>query len=175
MFLLCGACISTNITPDPFRSGHSLLFFFFFYLQLTPGPKTITTTVPFLVWGFFKLITPFIDPVTRDKLKFNEDMTKYVPKEQLWAEWGGDLQFDYEHAEYWPALVELCAQRRADRVRRWELGGKQIGELEDYLSGRVEVGVLAKPPVEASDDVAVSEKVSVKETETGEGVNTTTA
>ncbi len=100
--------------------------------------------MPFLVWGFFKLITPFVDPVTREKLKFNEDMTKYVPKEQLWTEWGGDLQFEYDHTEYWPALMALCKERREQRVRRWEQGGKQIGELEDYLSGRVAVGVAGE-------------------------------
>jgi hypothetical protein len=103
--------------------------------------RALIINVPFLVWGFFKLITPFVDPVTREKLKFNEDMTQYVPKEQLWAEWGGDLKFDYEHAEYWPALMALCTQKRAERLERWQKGGKQIGELEDYLTGKVDIGV----------------------------------
>ena len=100
--------------------------------------------MPFLVWGFFKLITPFIDPITREKLKFNEDMTKYVPREQLWAEWDGDLQFEYDHAEYWPAMNALCEQRRAERRVRWEKGGKMVGELESFLAGGVEVGVAGK-------------------------------
>jgi hypothetical protein len=73
-------------------------------------------------------------------------MTKYVPREHLWTEWGGDLQFEYDHAEYWPALVALCAQRRADRLARWERGGKQVGELEDYLTGKVDVGVAGSGP-----------------------------
>jgi len=100
-----------------------------------------TILVPFLVWGFFKLITPIIDPVTREKLKFDEDMTQYVPREQLWTEWGGDLQFDYDHAEYWPALMALCAEKRAARLDRWIKGGKHLGELEDFLSGKIDVGV----------------------------------
>jgi hypothetical protein len=102
----------------------------------------VMTTVPWVVWGFFKLITPFIDPLTREKLKFNEDMTQYVPKEQLWTEFGGELNFEYDHSTYWPALRKLCEERRAAHVQRWEAGGKQIGELEDYLKGRAPHGVV---------------------------------
>ncbi|KAL7625635.1 Phosphatidylinositol transfer protein (PITP) [Parahypoxylon ruwenzoriense] len=120
--------------------------------------RAMIINVPWVVWGFFKLITPFIDPLTREKLKFNEDMTQYVPKEQLWAEFaGGELQFEYDHDIYWPALQGVCAERRADRVRRWEAGGKQIGETEDYLKGHEVQGVSS--PVhspEANTQVAIT-------------------
>ncbi|ORY71938.1 CRAL/TRIO domain-containing protein [Pseudomassariella vexata] len=106
--------------------------------------RALIINVPWVVWGFFKLITPFIDPLTREKLKFNEDMSQYVPKEQLWTEFGGDLQFDYDHAVYWPAMQKLCAEKQAERQKRWEAGGKQIGELEDYLTGHVAQGIA--PP-----------------------------
>lgn len=100
-------------------------------------------TVPWVVWGFFKLITPFIDPRTVEKLKFNEDMTKHVDPQQLWPEFQaeGKMNFEYDHAEYWPALEKLCSGIRAERKRRWIEGGKHIGELEDYITGGVEVGV----------------------------------
>lgn len=98
--------------------------------------------VPWIVWGFFKIITPFIDPVTREKLKFNEDMKQYVPPEQLWSlDWGGDMDFEYDHATYWPALNEMCKQRREERLRRWEAAGKEVGESEDYLAGGTDVSV----------------------------------
>jgi hypothetical protein len=98
--------------------------------------------VPWIVWGFFKLITPFIDPVTREKLKFNEDMKQYVPPEQLWsADWGGDMDFDYDHDAYWPALNDMCRQRREERMRRWEAAGKVVGESEVYLTGGMDVSV----------------------------------
>ncbi|OTB05870.1 hypothetical protein M426DRAFT_319558 [Hypoxylon sp. CI-4A] len=104
--------------------------------------RAMIINVPWVVWGFFKLITPFIDPLTREKLKFNEDMTQYVPKEQLWAEYpGGELKFEYDHDVYWPALQKLCAEKRAEQVKRWEAGGKQIGETEDYLKGHAAQGV----------------------------------
>ncbi|KAI1336212.1 CRAL/TRIO domain-containing protein [Xylariaceae sp. FL0016] len=115
--------------------------------------RAMIINVPFLVWGFFKLITPFIDPLTREKLKFNEDMTQFVPKEQLWSEYpGGELKFDYDHSIYWPALQKLCAERHAERVQRWEAGGKQIGESEDYLKGLVPQGIASQAPKAAVEE-----------------------
>ncbi|KAI1498489.1 cral trio domain-containing protein [Biscogniauxia marginata] len=116
--------------------------------------RAMIINVPWVVWGFFKLITPFIDPLTKEKLKFNEDMTQYVPKEQLWTEFGGgELQFEYDHSVYWPALHKLSSERRAEWTRRWEAGGKQIGETEDYLKGHVPHGVShSQPPMAATRD-----------------------
>lgn len=50
------------------------------------------------------MITPFIDPVTKSKLKFNEDTRQHVPPQQLWKEFSGDLDFEYDHDVYWPAF-----------------------------------------------------------------------
>lgn len=124
-------------------------------------------TVPWLVWGFFKIITPFIDPVTREKLKFNEDMKQYVPAEQLWSgDWGGDLDFEYDHATYWPALNETCRVKREQKEARWVAAGKAVGELEDYLVGGTDVSVTgfqyheggAAQSVEGAADVSVLEE-----------------
>ncbi|KAJ4256695.1 Phosphatidylinositol transfer protein (PITP) [Fusarium torreyae] len=104
--------------------------------------KALIINVPWIVWGFFKIITPFIDPVTREKLKFNEDMKQYVPPEQLWSlDWGGDMDFEYDHETYWPALNELCRQKREEKFRRWEAAGKEIGESEDFMAGGTDVSV----------------------------------
>ncbi|KAL0943613.1 cral trio domain-containing protein [Colletotrichum truncatum] len=106
--------------------------------------KALIINVPWVVNGFFRLITPFIDPMTRDKLKFNEDMRQYVPEEQLWTEFSdGKLEFDYDHSTYWPALNSMCKEKREARTARWVAGGKLIGESEDYLGGAVEKGVGA--------------------------------
>ncbi len=106
--------------------------------------------VPLVVWAFFKLITPFIDPLTREKLKFNEDMRQYVPSEQLWTEFNGSLEFEYDHSVYWPALMELARERREARMARWVAGGKHIGELEEYLGGSVAQGIAPPAKVEAA-------------------------
>ena len=100
------------------------------------GPEMLTLyTVPWAVWGFFKLITPFIDPLTREKLKFNEDLKLHVPPEQLLTTHGGDATFVYDHDVYWKALNTLAAERRAQVYERWVKGGEKIGESEAYLKG----------------------------------------
>lgn len=86
------------------------------------------------MWGFLKLITPFIDPLTRQKMKY-ENTGIYFSSEQLWKEFGGDLDFEYDHETYWPALIKLCDQRRAEWRVRWEKAGKRYGESEIYLKG----------------------------------------
>lgn len=99
------------------------------------GLLIISLKVPWLFWGFFKLISPFIDPLTREKLKFDENLRLFVPPEQLLKSYGGDLEFEYDHAVYWPALNALAAQRKQEQVERWIKGGKRVGELEGYLKG----------------------------------------
>ena len=91
--------------------------------------------VPWAVWGFFKLITPFIDPLTREKLKFNEDLRQHVPPAQLMSTYGGEVDFEYDHATYWPAMNKIADERKAAYRERWIRGGKRIGELEGYLKG----------------------------------------
>lgn len=81
------------------------------------------------------MISPFIDPITREKLHFNEEVNKYVPKQQLWTDLGGDVTFEYEHATYWPALTALCKERSNERKARWEAAGGVIGESEVYMRG----------------------------------------
>ncbi|OBT69379.1 hypothetical protein VE03_01208 [Pseudogymnoascus sp. 23342-1-I1] len=91
--------------------------------------------IPFVVNMFLKLIMPFVDPLTREKLHFNEDLTKFVPKEQLWTDVGGAVEFEYDHETYWPALNSLCRERAAERKVRWEAAGKHYGESELHLKG----------------------------------------
>ncbi|KAJ5312660.1 hypothetical protein PENANT_c007G01046 [Penicillium antarcticum] len=97
--------------------------------------RALVLNVPFLISGFFKLITPFIDPNTREKLKFNEDLRQHVPPSHLMKPVGGDVEFRYEHDVYWPALNKLAEQRREAYRERWVQGGKLVGELENYLKG----------------------------------------
>jgi hypothetical protein len=68
-------------------------------------------------------------------------MKQYVPAEQLWTTFKGDLDFEYDHSVYWPAMIKLTTERREARKARWEAGGKHIGESEDYLSGHAPTGV----------------------------------
>ncbi|KAE8377348.1 CRAL-TRIO domain-containing protein [Aspergillus bertholletiae] len=95
--------------------------------------RALIINMPFMIMGFFKLITPFIDPLTRQKLKFNEDLCQHVPAAQLMKSMGGEVEFRYDHAIYWPTLNQIADQRRAAYRERWIQGGKRIGEYENYL------------------------------------------
>ncbi|CAG8909125.1 unnamed protein product [Penicillium egyptiacum] len=110
--------------------------------------RALVINVPFVIWGFFKLITPLIDPNTRQKLKFNEDLRQHVPPSHLMKSVGGDVEFRYDHASYWPALNKLADQRREAYRERWVQGGKQVGEFENYLKGE-NVPSLSQTQVEA--------------------------
>ncbi|KAJ6576581.1 CRAL-TRIO domain-containing protein [Mycena vulgaris] len=82
--------------------------------------------VPFLLNAFFKLITPFIDPVTRSKMKFNPQVIQdgiFSPEMVMSQWWGGGYNFEYEHDKYWPALIALCTER----TERWTCDMAQNG------------------------------------------------
>lgn len=128
--------------------------------------KALIINMPWIVTGFFRLITPFIDPHTREKLKFNEDMAQYVPAEQMWAEFSsGKLEFEYDHSVYWPALTKLCAERREVRQQRWVAGGQQLGESEDYLAGTTEAGVAGPQVIGTASKVEAVEEKAEEPTE----------
>ncbi|CDH51854.1 cral trio domain-containing protein [Lichtheimia corymbifera JMRC:FSU:9682] len=79
---------------------------------------------PWFFFTTFKLISPFMDPVTKAKIKFvyddekrSKDDTKglknewvhigdYIPKNMLECEYGGDYNFKYDIESYWSALLE---------------------------------------------------------------------
>lgn len=94
--------------------------------------------VPFLLNAFYKLINPLIDPVTREKMKFNPNVTKdalFTP-EMVIKDWGGEREIVYEHEKYWPALVKLTSEIRQDQMERWRTLGGAIGIKEwDYKGG----------------------------------------
>ena len=104
------------------------------------------SNVPFLVNAFFKLITPFIDPLTRPKLRFNPDCIgeRLFTPQQLLAEWaGGDADFEYVHERYWGPLVRMCAERRERMWVAWRELGAKVGVREWDVKCRVELEVKA--------------------------------
>ncbi len=119
----------------PERLGRALIANGMFADCTCPYDDNVDKVVPWFVWGFFKLISPFIDPLTREKMKFNENLRDFVPPAQLWSSMEGDANFEYDHSVYWPALNELATERRRAYRERWVRAGKQVGELEAYLKG----------------------------------------
>ncbi|KAL7278961.1 hypothetical protein ACG7TL_006793 [Trametes sanguinea] len=94
--------------------------------------RALVVNVPFLVNAFFKLITPFIDPLTRPKLRFNPNCLGegLFTKDQLLSEWGGSAHFEYEHEKYWDPLVRMCAERRELMWTKWRDLGAKVGVRE---------------------------------------------
>lgn len=66
---------------------------------------------------------------------FNQDLRNHVPPAQLDRDYGGEVEFTYDHAVYWPAMNRMCTERRETMRERWERGGKRVGEFEAYLRG----------------------------------------
>ncbi|KAH7113786.1 CRAL-TRIO domain-containing protein [Dendryphion nanum] len=109
--------------------------------------RALITHLPWYVSAFLKMISPFIDPVTKTKIRYNEPLDDHIPPAQLMANAGGDVEFLYEHDVYWPAFNALADKRRAERKARWEKAGGLIGESEVYLWGGEEKSVGAKEEV----------------------------
>lgn len=118
--------------------------------------------VPWYVTAFLKIISPFIDPVTKTKMRYNEPLTDHIPASQLMKNAGGEVDFVYDHSVYWPALDALATERRKERMQRWEAAGKIIGESEIYLWGGEEKSIGGG---EQKDTPKTEEKQADKQTE----------
>lgn len=128
--------------------------------------KALLTNIPWYASAFLKIIHPFIDPLTREKLVYSEPFPNYVPKEQLEKDFGGDVDFEYVHEKYWPVLTKLTAEKRAIYKHNFELLGCKISLSEADL--RNPNLVVPAPKTDAVVD-AVAEKVEelkVNQTET---------
>ena len=107
--------------------------------------------LPWLLHAFYKLITPFIDPLTRLKMVFNpvtngnglfrtavdaetsgaDNASRVFELDQLVKDsWNGSQLFTYSHDVYWEALVKLCEERRTSMVAAWHRIGGKVGTKE---------------------------------------------
>ncbi|CAK5268408.1 unnamed protein product [Mycena citricolor] len=104
--------------------------------------------VPFLLNAFYKMIKPFIDPLTATKLAFNPKLfeDKIFTEDVVMSEgWGGSYNFEYVHEKYWPALVAMCEERKKLWTETWvKLGGKvgikEVDYKADVPADNVETG-----------------------------------
>jgi hypothetical protein len=144
----------------------------------------LVINVPFLVNAFFKVVMPFVDPITRQKVKFNPEILKdgfFTPDMAMKDWWGGEPEFEYVHEKYWPNLVSLCEGRVTTWTKNWRALGAKVGTSEwaykrgiisssdqdavewkaDEKDQQVTVTEAPAPPV-------VSTKISVKPSATSE-------
>ncbi|KIL71357.1 hypothetical protein M378DRAFT_65391 [Amanita muscaria Koide BX008] len=70
--------------------------------------RALVVNLPTILAFFYKAISPFLDPVTRDKILFNPDLKALIPLSQLDAELGGEFNFEFEPNSYWNQFVSTC-------------------------------------------------------------------
>ncbi|KAL1921804.1 uncharacterized protein VTP21DRAFT_10446 [Calcarisporiella thermophila] len=91
--------------------------------------RAFLVNTPWFFWTFWKLISPFIDPVTRSKIRFVDLKTQnnvqpnqekgdwanllhYIPAEQLEADFGGKLDYEFKFDDYWRTLLSTTQEPR---------------------------------------------------------------
>ncbi|KAF5352581.1 hypothetical protein D9756_006118 [Leucocoprinus leucothites] len=70
--------------------------------------RALVVNLPRLLNFFYKGISPFLDPVTRDKMRFNPDLVELIPESQLDADFGGSYHFEFDPESYWNQIVTAC-------------------------------------------------------------------
>jgi hypothetical protein len=70
--------------------------------------RAIIVNLPILLTFFYKGISPFLDPVTRDKMRFNPDLFELIPRSQLDADFGGDHELVFDSESYWDQILGAC-------------------------------------------------------------------
>ncbi|KAL5519430.1 hypothetical protein ACEPAH_1113 [Sanghuangporus vaninii] len=70
--------------------------------------RGLVVNMPGILAFFYKGIAPFLDPVTRDKIRFNPDLLELIPAEQLDADFGGEFEYEFEPESYWSQIVDYC-------------------------------------------------------------------
>ncbi|RMZ71287.1 CRAL TRIO domain [Pyrenophora seminiperda CCB06] len=150
----------------PERLGRALLTHRKYTVSYGAGHMSTDTRfkVPWYIKTFLKLVNPFIDPVTKSKIKPNEPLPDHVPVSQLMKVSDGEVDFKYDHSVYWPALEKITTERRRQRKERWEKGGKIVGESEIYLWGGGEPSLGAGKTTEAAAPLPVSNGTGTADT-----------
>ncbi|WOO76452.1 CRAL-TRIO domain-containing protein [Vanrija pseudolonga] len=84
--------------------------------------RALLVNVPWFFSAFFTAVSPFIDPVSRDKIRFNPAILELIEPDQLESDYGGTVNFVYEHGVYWKELSDFC--RIAPDGKRLDPTGK---------------------------------------------------
>ena len=141
----------------------------------------VVQNVPFLLHAFYKLITPFIDPITRSKMRFNPKLVEdglFKAGQLMKDGWGGARDFQWDHDKYWPQLAQLAGDLRTQHKARWRALGARVGLREwDYKTAANpaeeaaavyrEVAAEANEPAKAGeltdiDEPAIPDETTIK-------------
>ncbi|GME86673.1 unnamed protein product [Ambrosiozyma monospora] len=95
--------------------------------------RALFVNIPLIVWTFLKLCWPFVDNFTKQKVKFDEPFKLFIDPSQLAVNYGGDVNFVYDHDAYWDDFVKIADQKRAKMMENYKKLGGGIGLSETDL------------------------------------------
>ncbi|KAF5385045.1 hypothetical protein D9615_001005 [Tricholomella constricta] len=119
--------------------------------------RALVVNLPMLLSFFYKGISPFLDPVTRDKMRFNPDLQELIPSSHLDADFGGDLHYEFEPKSYWDQIVAACGiapdGTRAEKI---------VGELKEsaMVEDNTVSGDTTPSLTVSSSETALEEKIA---------------
>ena len=67
--------------------------------------RAIVVHLPFILQFFYKGISPFLDPITRDKMRFNPNLEELIPDDHLDVQLGGSYAYHFDPDVYWNSLI----------------------------------------------------------------------
>lgn len=103
--------------------------------------RAFIVNVPWFINAFFTAVTPFLDPVTKEKIRFNANLAEFVPADQLDAEFaGGRYNYEWDFQKYWSTLID-------------------VGNIADDGTRKTGGAVEQKPTQEPTQDAANDEAV----------------
>ncbi|KAI0354761.1 CRAL/TRIO domain-containing protein [Trametes cingulata] len=118
--------------------------------------RALVVNLPMLLNFFYKGIAPFLDPVTRDKMRFNPDLFELIPKEHLDADFGGEFEFEFEPNSYWEQIVSFC--KIAPDGTRVE---DSPPPPTDAATPDISLSAVASPPIESLTEADSIQRESI--------------
>lgn len=109
--------------------GKSILYILQYHYPERLG-RALFINIPTLVNIFLKICWPFVDPYTKQKCKFDEPFKDFITPEQLAINYGGDVNFEYVHEDYWEDFVVKAEAKRNLLIDNFDKLGGEIGLSE---------------------------------------------
>ncbi|CAO1639266.1 unnamed protein product [Sympodiomycopsis kandeliae] len=93
---------------------------------------------------FWNTIQPFIDPVTKSKVKWNQDLTKLIPVQQCLKEYGGKNDFVFDREVTWKQILHFTGID-TDGTRVHECFSKVSPSEQKQIEEQIQQGTYKKP------------------------------
>ncbi|CAO1637145.1 unnamed protein product [Jaminaea pallidilutea] len=88
---------------------------------------------PWWMTAIHTALSPFIDPLTRSKIRWNQDLSKIIPPAHLPKAYGGEYDFVWDKVTSWDDIVDFCGIVPESGYREHECFSKVSVEEEAKL------------------------------------------